>query len=119
MPATAGPVASPGTHGSLTNGAMLFGANCAGCHGAAGRGGVAPELANPTFQEAATDGFLATTIRHGRHGTAMPSFQPPGAAGLSDADIADLVVFIRSSRHTGRTGSRGSRCESRTQPIRR
>jgi len=104
-PATVGPVAPPGIRGDLTNGAMLFGANCAGCHGAAGHGGVAPELANPTFQEAATDGFLATTIRHGRHGTAMPSFQPEGAAGLSDTDIADLVAFIRSLATPGAPGA--------------
>ncbi len=82
--------------GDATRGAALFIANCAGCHGLAGHGGVAPEIANPTFQQAATDEFIATTIRNGRQGTAMPAFQRPGAIGLSEREIADLVAFVRA-----------------------
>jgi len=84
--------------GDANRGAALFIQNCAGCHGVAGHGGVAPELANPTFQQAASDAFIVTTIRNGRRGTAMPSFQPrvPGARSLSDAEIADLLAFIRA-----------------------
>jgi len=84
------------TMGDRDRGLRLFAQNCAGCHGIGGRGGFAPELANPTFQQAATDEFIVTTIRHGRQGTAMPSFQRPGFSGLRDAEIADLLAYVRS-----------------------
>jgi mono/diheme cytochrome c family protein len=58
---------------------------------------MAPEIANPVFQKAASDDFIVTTIRNGRRGAAMPSFQPQiaGARTLSDADLGDLLAFIR------------------------
>lgn len=82
-------------HGDAGSGAVLFAQNCAGCHGLAGHGGVAPELANPTLQQAASDAFIVATIRNGRRGAAMPAFQRPGATGLTDTEIADLLAFIR------------------------
>lgn len=82
--------------GDAVRGHVLFLRNCAGCHGVAGTGGVAPELANPVFLRAADDSFLATTIRNGRAATAMPAFQRPDGAGLSDAEIADIIAFLRS-----------------------
>lgn len=81
--------------GDADRGQLLFAQSCAGCHGPGGRGGVAPELANPTFQQAATDEFIVTTIRFGREGTAMPAFQRPGVAGLTDAELADLLAYLR------------------------
>lgn len=91
-------VASPRgvARGDVSRGALLFAQNCAGCHGIAGRGGVAPELANPTFQQAATDEFIVTTVRTGRQRTAMPAFQRAGVTGLSDGEIGDLLAYIRS-----------------------
>ncbi len=82
--------------GDVARGQILFLRNCAGCHGAAGVDGVAPELANPIFLRAADDAFIAGTIRNGRPQTAMPAFQRPGSLTLSDAEIADLVAFLRS-----------------------
>ncbi len=93
QPSTAVPVPA---RGDRTRGETLFGQNCSGCHGRAGRGGIAPEIGNPTFQDAATDEFIVTTIRSGRSGAAMPAFQRPGASGLSDEAIGDLLAFIRS-----------------------
>jgi len=81
--------------GDPDHGERLFAQNCIGCHGPAGRGGAAPELANPTFQQAATDEFIVTTIRFGRKETAMPAFQRPGVAGLTDAELADLLAYLR------------------------
>jgi mono/diheme cytochrome c family protein len=92
--------------GDAQRGEKLFLRNCAGCHGVAGHGGVAPELANPTFQQAASDDFIVATIRNGRRNTAMPSFQPgaknaAGTAiiGLTDSEVADVLAFVRSLRH--------------------
>ena len=101
-------VSSPVARGDAQRGEKLFLRNCAGCHGMAGHGGVAPELDNSTFQQAATDSFIVTTIRNGRRGTAMPSFQPGvahlnanGALGFSDDDLGDLLAFVRSLGQRG------------------
>lgn len=93
------PVAAPlpaVSRGGADKGAVLFMNHCMGCHGPGGRGGVAPEIGNPTFSTAASDEFIATTIRNGRKGAAMPSFQRSGTTGLGDAEIGDLLAFIRS-----------------------
>lgn len=70
---------------------------CAGCHGDSGKGGFAPELNNPGFLRAATDGYLQATIIRGRRGTAMRAFglSGHGVANLSQSDINDIVSFIR------------------------
>ncbi len=79
-------------------GARLFGAACARCHGAEGRGGPpqgsmpAPRnFHDPAFQSSHTDAELKETIRHGK-GAYMPGF----AAVMSDPDLDHLVAEIRS-----------------------
>ncbi|MDM7917188.1 MAG: c-type cytochrome [Candidatus Eisenbacteria bacterium] len=88
MKATAGPIGDPG------RGRSLFVKNCAGCHGPAGRGGVAPTLDSPAFQAYASDAFLIETITQGRRNTAMPAWGARGA--LSPADIRDVVSYVRT-----------------------
>jgi mono/diheme cytochrome c family protein len=92
--------------GDAQRGEKLFLRHCAGCHGVAGHGGVAPELDNPTFQQAASDDFIVATIRNGRRNTAMPSFQPgagnsaaPAVRGLTNGELSDLLAFVRSLSH--------------------
>ncbi len=79
------------------NGREKYTAFCAGCHGDQGRGGFAPELNNPGFLRAATDGYLQATIIRGRRGTAMRAFgmSGHGLAHLSQSEINDIVAFIR------------------------
>jgi mono/diheme cytochrome c family protein len=113
--AGAGPtVASSGgiVAGDAAHGSQLFAQNCAGCHGPVGRGGAAPELANPVFQESASDAFIVTTIRNGRARTAMPAFQRRGAAALSDDEIGDLLAFIRTWGHDA-----GAAAQARTKKV--
>ena len=88
---------APPPQGDSIRGAALFTSYCSGCHGPAGHAGVAPEISNSVFQKAASDEFIVTTIRNGRRGTAMPSFQPhiEGARALNDASVGDLLAFIR------------------------
>jgi mono/diheme cytochrome c family protein len=83
--------------GDATRGGALFTSYCSGCHGPAGHAGVAPEISNSVFQQAASDEFIITTIRNGRRGTAMPSFQPhvDGAQAFRDTDLGDLLAFVR------------------------
>ena len=91
---------APPPQGDSIRGAALFTSYCSGCHGPAGHAGVAPEISNSVFQKAASDEFIVTTIRNGRRGTAMPSFQPhiEGARALNDASVGDLLAFIRELR---------------------
>jgi mono/diheme cytochrome c family protein len=102
--------------GDANRGAVLFIAYCAGCHGIAGHGGVAPQIDNPVFQQAASDEFIITTIRNGRKGTAMPSFQPqiPGSAAFSEADLGNLLAFVRE---LGRRHSGGVVAKSQNSPL--
>jgi mono/diheme cytochrome c family protein len=79
--------------GDAAHGRVLFANQCAGCHGIDGKGPIAPALANPVFQIAATDAFIAHTIRAGREHTPMPAF---GRAGFSESDIGDVLAYIRT-----------------------
>lgn len=90
-PATALPPAPP--RGSADRGRRLFYQECAGCHGPDGKGLVAPALNNPVFQSAATDAFIAQTIRLGRENTPMPAF---ARAGFEESDFGDLLAFVRT-----------------------
>lgn len=82
---------------NLKTGQELYAGFCAGCHGTDGRGNFAPELNNPGFLRAATDGYLQATIIRGRRGTAMRSFGlgGHGLANLTQDQINDIVAFIR------------------------
>ena len=82
---------------NLKEGRQLYAGFCAGCHGTDGKGNFAPELNNPAFLRAATDGYLQATIIRGRRGTAMRSFGfgGHGLANLTQNQINDIVAFIR------------------------
>jgi cytochrome c oxidase cbb3-type subunit 3 len=72
------------------DGAQLYAAHCAVCHGDKGTGGVGVPLALPSFLESVDDAFLHYTIRHGRPGRVMPAFP-----SLSDAQVDAIVRLIR------------------------
>ncbi|MHB9036520.1 MAG: c-type cytochrome [Armatimonadota bacterium] len=84
--------------GDPKQGKDLFGQNCRGCHGTGGKGGIAPVIADVTFQKASSDAFILATIRDGRPDTAMPSFQRARTAGLTNAELADLLAYIRTMK---------------------
>jgi mono/diheme cytochrome c family protein len=86
------PLANP-EGGHPARGGELFAQTCAGCHGA---NRLAPTLSNPTFQKTATADFIARTVKNGRADTPMPAFQRPGADGLTDDEVRDLVAYVRS-----------------------
>ena len=70
-------------------GADLFNANCAGCHGNAGEGGVGPTLANNQSLDDAN--HVALQIIGG--GGDMPPFGDQ----LTDQQIADIATYIRAN----------------------
>lgn len=84
--------------GDAGRGRVLFGRYCRGCHGEAGKGGEGPALNNKVLLAAATDTYLAETIRRGRRGTAMAGFgdATPVRPALAQADIEAIISFLRS-----------------------
>jgi mono/diheme cytochrome c family protein len=78
-------------------GARTFQRTCSGCHGVDGRGGYRPGLTRPPrdltraeFHAQVTDEQLRQVIRLGKN-------QMPAFGGLmSDADITEVITFIRS-----------------------
>jgi cytochrome c oxidase cbb3-type subunit 3 len=72
-------------------GQQLFLENCGVCHGNSGNGGVGVPLALPDFINNVDDQYLKNTIRHGRPGRIMPSFN-----NLSDRQVNAIVGYMRS-----------------------
>jgi len=74
----------------------LYEQNCAGCHGAAGKGNAAVALANPVFLAIADDDVIRRTAANGVPGTPMPAFAQSAGGMLTDRQIDALVRGIRS-----------------------
>lgn len=75
---------------------LLYGQNCAGCHGADGKGGAAIALANPVFLAIADDNVIHHIAANGVPGTSMPAFAHSAGGMLTDSQIDVLVRGIRS-----------------------
>ena len=74
----------------------LYAENCAGCHGAEGRGGAAIALANQVYLAIADDAAIRRVIANGVRGTAMPAFAESAGGMLTDAQIDVITMGIRS-----------------------
>lgn len=74
----------------------LYAENCAGCHGADGRGGAAIALANPVYLAIADEAAIRKVIANGVPRTAMPAFAESAGGLLTDAQIDVLAKDIRS-----------------------
>src|SRR6202051_4087858 len=75
---------------------LLYSQNCAGCHGASGKGGAAIALANPVFLAIADDTVIRRTAATGVSGTSMPAFAPRAGGMLTEKQIDAIVRGIRS-----------------------
>ena len=75
---------------------LLYGQNCAGCHGPSGRGGAAIALANPVFLAIADNSAIRRAAANGVPGTPMPAFAQSAGGMLTDKQIDVLVSGIRS-----------------------
>src|ERR1700704_3891538 len=75
---------------------LLYGQNCAGCHGPNGKGGAAMALANPVFLAIADDTVIRNTAANGVPRTSMPAFAQSAGGMLTDKQIDAIVRGIRS-----------------------
>ena len=76
--------------------ATLYSQNCAGCHGAEGRGGAAIALADPVYLSIADDNSIHKVIVSGVPGTAMPAFAESAGGLLTDKQIDVITTQIRA-----------------------
>lgn len=91
----------PDAHGDPRLGKQWFGQICATCHGDKGdgyaAGGTGTAIGKLGFLGKVSDGFIRTTVKDGRSNTRMLSFRgPSGIANLSDQEIDDIIVYLRS-----------------------
>ena len=83
-----------------SDGATLFGAFCAGCHGLNGEGRHAPgmtafpAIASADFLRLAPEALIRETIRKGRPGRRMPAWATD--SGLRTEEIDILVTYLRA-----------------------
>ena len=88
--------APEGVPDEISDFAVLFGTNCAGCHGAEGRGGAALALADPVYLAIADDTVLTAAIRGGVAGGLMPAFGQSAGGLLTKEQVTALVRGMRS-----------------------
>jgi cytochrome c oxidase cbb3-type subunit III len=85
----------PITPSAISDFNALYGANCAGCHGADGKGGAAIALANPVYLAIVDDDTLRRVASNGIKGTSMPAFAQSAGGMLTDSQIDTIVGGIR------------------------
>ena len=74
----------------------LYADNCAGCHGANGKGGAAISLSDPVYLAIADDAVIRKAISNGVQGTTMPAFAQSSGGMLTDKQIDLITAEIRS-----------------------
>jgi cytochrome c oxidase cbb3-type subunit 3 len=74
---------------------ILYGENCAGCHGAEGRGGAAIALGDPVYLAIADDTILRRAATKGIPGTSMPAFAQSAGGMLTEKQIDVIARGIR------------------------
>jgi mono/diheme cytochrome c family protein len=76
----------------LINGAQIYAAVCAQCHGVNGEGGAGPSLRDADFQLQNSDEDIFSTINRGHDATSMIAW----GEILTSGQIQELVDFIRT-----------------------
>ena len=79
----------------ITDFSVLYGQNCAGCHGDNGKGGAAIALADPVYLAIADDAIVRRATADGISGTSMPAFAQSAGGMLTDKQIDVIVGGIR------------------------
>jgi cytochrome c oxidase cbb3-type subunit 3 len=74
---------------------VLYGQNCAGCHGIDGRGGAAIAIGDPVYLAIADNSTIRRAAANGIHGTSMPAFAQSAGGMLTDKQIDVIVQGMR------------------------
>ena len=82
--------------GKITDFAVLYGENCAGCHGKDGRRGAAIGLGDPLYLAIADDATIRRVTAEGVTGTSMPAFAQRSGGLLSNEQIDAIVKGMRT-----------------------
>jgi mono/diheme cytochrome c family protein len=79
---------------------ILYAQNCAGCHGAQGRGGASIALANPVYLAIVDETTMRNVVANGVHGTSMPAFAQRAGGMLTEQQIDAITsgIFSRWGR---------------------
>ena len=79
---------------------ILYAQNCAGCHGAQGRGGASIALANPVYLGIVDEATMRNVVANGVRGTSMPAFAQPAGGMLTEQqiDVITSGIFSRWGR---------------------
>jgi len=79
---------------------ILYTRNCAGCHGAQGRGGAAIALANPVYLAIVDEITMRKVVANGVRGTSMPEFGQSAGGMLTQQQIEAIAsgIFSRWGR---------------------
>jgi cytochrome c oxidase cbb3-type subunit 3 len=88
------PKAEPPGSEDITDFAILYGENCAACHGLDGKNGPGRPLNSALYLAIIPRDVLQKTIENGRPGTAMPAWARSQGGPLTDKQIAALVNGI-------------------------
>jgi mono/diheme cytochrome c family protein len=74
----------------------LYAQNCAGCHGAEGRGGASIALANPVYLAIVDETTMRNIVANGVRGTSMPAFAQRAGGMLIEQQIEVITSGIFS-----------------------
>jgi len=90
---------------NLEKSKSLFAEQCASCHGSGGKGdgpaaaALTPkphDLTDKQHMAAVTDQYLTDIIKKGGAAVGKSAVMAPFGDSMSDADIADMVAYLRS-----------------------
>jgi mono/diheme cytochrome c family protein len=96
---------------------VLYGENCAGCHGAKGRLGAGPPLNDSLFRAIVPEEELQRIITKGREKTLMPAFAIENGGRLTAAQVRVLVKEIKGvSYRIMKKGEGGESIETDVSP---
>jgi len=95
LPGRPNPADWPVPEDQVLSFSVLYGRNCAGCHGASGKLGPAPPLNDELFRAIVPQTELEDVVTKGRHKTLMPAFAKSGGGALTPTQIQVLVHEIK------------------------